>query len=166
MRHLWPLHHSLSLSKIHLRSCCGKKKWWCASGGVYVPCIYTHARWELLCAAQVFVVLVWRLLSTNDLPCASTLAVGRLDKVARADQWLAGLFMMWPSRWPLFTVKWLSLLEMGEETASTEEVNIHKSHKAYWGGGRGRWYAYRYTVTARMTPALRCAAMRAILMFP
>ena len=30
-------------------------------------------------------------------------------------------------------------------------------------GGGG--YAYRYTVTTRMTPALRWAAMRAILMF-
>ena len=28
-----------------------------------------------------------------------------------------------------------------------------------------RLYTYRYTVTARMTPALRWAAMRAILMF-
>ena len=32
-------------------------------------------------------------------------------------------------------------------------------------GGRGRLYAYRYTVTTRMTPALRQAAMIAILMF-
>ena len=33
------------------------------------------------------------------------------------------------------------------------------------GGGRGggRLYAYRYTVTTRMTPALRWAAARAIL---
>ena len=31
-------------------------------------------------------------------------------------------------------------------------------------GKRGQLYAYRYTVTARMTPALRWA-MRAILMF-
>ena len=30
---------------------------------------------------------------------------------------------------------------------------------------RGRVYTYRYTVTTRMTPALRWAAMRAILMF-
>ena len=30
-------------------------------------------------------------------------------------------------------------------------------------GGRGRLYTYRYTVTTRMTPALRWAAMRAIL---
>ena len=32
-------------------------------------------------------------------------------------------------------------------------------------GGRGRLYTYRYTVTTRMTFALRWAAMRAILMF-
>ena len=32
-------------------------------------------------------------------------------------------------------------------------------------GGRGRLYTYRYTVTTRITPALRWAAMRAILMF-
>ena len=32
-------------------------------------------------------------------------------------------------------------------------------------GGRRRLYTYRYTVTTRMTPALRWAAMRAILMF-
>ena len=31
--------------------------------------------------------------------------------------------------------------------------------------GRGRLYTYRYTVTIRMTSALRWAAMRAILMF-
>ena len=33
------------------------------------------------------------------------------------------------------------------------------------GGGKGDYYTYRYTVTTRMTPALRCAAVRAILMF-
>ena len=33
------------------------------------------------------------------------------------------------------------------------------------GGGGGRLYTYRYTVTTRMTSALRWAAMRAILMF-
>ena len=32
-------------------------------------------------------------------------------------------------------------------------------------GGGARLYTYRYTVTTRMTPALRWAAMRAILMF-
>ena len=34
-----------------------------------------------------------------------------------------------------------------------------------YGGGEGRLYTYRYTVTTRMTSALRWAAMRAILMF-
>ena len=33
------------------------------------------------------------------------------------------------------------------------------------GGGGGGLYTYRYTVTTRMTSALRWAAMRAILMF-
>ena len=54
-------------------------------------------------------------------------------------------------------------------------LNVHRNHKAYegrgeggkgyGGGGRGRLYNYRYTVTTRMIPALRWAAMRAILMF-
>ena len=33
------------------------------------------------------------------------------------------------------------------------------------GGGEGVYYTYRYTVTIRMTPALRWVAMRAVLMF-
>ena len=32
-------------------------------------------------------------------------------------------------------------------------------------GGEGDYYTYSYTVTTRMTPALRWAVMRAILMF-
>ena len=32
-------------------------------------------------------------------------------------------------------------------------------------GEEGDYYTYRYTVTTRMTPALRRAVMRAILMF-
>ena len=54
-------------------------------------------------------------------------------------------------------------------------LNVHRNRKAYWGrgewgeeyggGGRGRLHSYRYTVTTRMTSALRCAAVRAILMF-
>ena len=32
-------------------------------------------------------------------------------------------------------------------------------------GEEGDYYTYRYTVTTRMTPALRWAMMRAILMF-
>ena len=51
-------------------------------------------------------------------------------------------------------------------------LNIHRNHKAYegreegggmeGGGGRGREYTCRYTVTTRMTPALRRAAMKAV----
>ena len=37
--------------------------------------------------------------------------------------------------------------------------------RGYGGVGRGKLYTYRYTVTARMTSALRWAAMRAVLMF-
>ena len=57
-------------------------------------------------------------------------------------------------------------------------LNIHANCKAYEGqaegGGRGLevveegillLYTYRYTVTTRMTPALRWAVTRAILMF-
>ena len=43
---------------------CWLSVWWkgCTSGGVYVPCIYTHAGWELLQATRVFVVvLAWRI---------------------------------------------------------------------------------------------------------
>ena len=40
-----------------------------------------------------------------------------------------------------------------------------KGGRRYRGGGRGRLYTYRYTVTTRMIPALRWAAMRAILVF-
>ena len=52
-------------------------------------------------------------------------------------------------------------------------LNVHRNRKAYLGrgevggggGGSGRLYTHRYTVTTRMTSALRWAAMRAILMF-
>ena len=40
-----------------------------------------------------------------------------------------------------------------------------KEGREYGGGGRERLYTYRYTVTTRMTPALRWTAMRAVLMF-
>ena len=40
-----------------------------------------------------------------------------------------------------------------------------KGGKGYGGGGRERLYTNRYTVTTRMMPAFRWAAMRAILMF-
>ena len=57
-------------------------------------------------------------------------------------------------------------------------LNVHGNRTAYYergaaggggGGGMevggGRLYTFRYTVTEGMTPALRWAAMRAILMF-
>ena len=55
-------------------------------------------------------------------------------------------------------------------------LNVHRNHKGLGEGvevglevggvgGRGRLYTYRYTVTTRMFPVLRWAAMRAILMF-
>ena len=47
-------------------------------------------------------------------------------------------------------------------------LNVHRNHKALIireVGRRGRLYTYRCTVTTRMIPALRWAAMRAILMF-
>ena len=51
---------------------------------------------------------------------------------------------------------------------STETTRIirdgEKGGRGYGGGGRGRLYTYRYTVTTRMTSALRWAAMKAILM--
>ena len=51
----------------------------------------------------------------------------------------------------------------------TETVGLirdgEKAGKRYGGGGRGRLYTYRYTVTTSMIPALRWSAMRAILMF-
>ena len=39
-----------------------------------------------------------------------------------------------------------------------------KGGKRVWRWGRGRLYTYRYTVSTRMIPALRWAAMRGILM--
>ena len=57
-------------------------------------------------------------------------------------------------------------------------LNVHRNHTAYRdgemggggggmevGGGGGRLYTHLYTVTTRMTSALRWAAMRAIFMF-
>ena len=50
---------------------------------------------------------------------------------------------------------------------STETIRLirdgENGGREYGGGGRGRLYTYRYTVTTRMIPALRWAAMKAIL---
>ena len=52
---------------------------------------------------------------------------------------------------------------------STETIRLirdgEKVGRGYGGDGRGRLYTYRYTVTNRMTSALRSAAMKTILMF-
>ena len=52
---------------------------------------------------------------------------------------------------------------------STETTRLirdgEKGGRGYGGGGRERLYTYRYTATTRMIPALRWAAMRAILLF-
>ena len=47
------------------------------------------------------------------------------------------------------------------------EVGVEGNYipTGYGGEGRGRLYTFRYTVTISMIPALRWAAMRAILMF-
>ena len=44
-------------------------------------------------------------------------------------------------------------------------LNVHRNHKAGKGRGTGRLYTNHYTVTTRMTSALRWAEMRAVLMF-
>ena len=52
---------------------------------------------------------------------------------------------------------------------ATETIRLirdgEKGGRGYGAGGRGRLYTYCYTVTTRMTSALRWAVMRAILMF-
>ena len=51
---------------------------------------------------------------------------------------------------------------------STETIMLIRNGEkggGIWRGGRGRLYTYRYTVTTRMTLALRWAAMRAISCF-
>ena len=51
---------------------------------------------------------------------------------------------------------------------ATETIRLIRDREkgaGYGGGERGRLYTYQYTVTTRMTPALRWAVMRAILMF-
>ena len=59
----------------------------------------------------------------------------------------------------------------GERTTVNMVLNVHRNYKAYrgrgegggggrYGGGRrGKLYTYRYTVTTRIIPALRWAAM-------
>ena len=55
-------------------------------------------------------------------------------------------------------------MEVGEE-GDYIPIAREKGGRGYGGGGRGKLYTYRYTVTTRMIPTLRWAAMRAILIF-
>ena len=67
------------------------------------------------------------------------------------------------------------VMRLGKDAHSLEEsgwINLFNAELSQnWRGPRSQEvpvetdYTYRYTVTARMTPALSRAAMRAILMF-
>ena len=68
----------------------------------------------------------------------------------------------------LYIVKWcLTSTETIRLIRDGEKVGEGGVEMGEVGGevGGGRLYTYRYTVTTRMTPALRWAAVRAILMF-
>ena len=63
-----------------------------------------------------------------------------------------------------------------QQSSKNMVLNVHRNHKAYQGrgeggqggmevGGRGRLYTYCYAVATTMISTLRCAAMRAVLMF-
>jgi len=84
-------------------------KWGRPSGGVYAPCIYTHARCELPQATQVFVVvLVLRISSGNYLPCVLILHE-RSGPRSVSDLWFMSSSWFCPSQL-MKTSKWLSLL--------------------------------------------------------
>ena len=57
----------------------------------------------------------------------------------------------------LTSSKTIRLIRHGEKAGGGKGMEV--------GEEGGRLYTYRYTVTTRMTPELRWAAMRAILMF-
>ena len=66
--------------------------------------------------------------------------------------------------------KFLKTLKNAWCLTSTETIRLIIRDGEEWGreyisGGRGILYSYPYTVTTRMTSALRWAAMRASLMF-
>ena len=68
------------------------------------------------------------------------------------------------------TAQGLQVSKHGAYLMSTETTRLIRDEEGGGGrghgsGGRGRLYTYRYAVTTTMTPALRWAVMRAILMF-
>ena len=76
--------------------------------------------------------------------------------------------LLWSRLWFYCRFEW-SQSEEKDATEATWNFFLVSDHgldiKRSEGGGRGRLYTYRYTVTTRIIPALRWAAMRAILMF-
>ena len=69
-------------------------------------------------------------------------------------------------RWVIQVVVFMLVTWCLTSTETTRLIRDgEKGGREYGGRGRGRLDTYRYTVTARMTSALRWAAMRAILMF-
>ena len=69
-------------------------KWgkWCTSGGVYLTCIYSHARWELPTVTQVYVAFVWRPSSPNlPTPWSVDLAAG-VNRYVLTVSFLYGCF--------------------------------------------------------------------------
>ena len=69
---------------------------------------------------------------------------------------------LWPQSRP-FTWTTQTCCKQTWCLTSTETLRLirdgEKGGRGYGGEGRGRLYTYRYTVTTRMTPALRWAAM-------
>ena len=82
----------------------------------------------------------------------------------RPDDGDAGVPCVQPAVWAAGRhVSSLSLLLLSWCFTSTVPVRLIRDGRMEV-GGRGRLYTYRHTVTPRMTPALRRAAMRATLM--
>ena len=93
--------------------------------------------------------------------------------------WVSGVFTIWTTKTTRTQTggreggkgpSWWDVSKHGGLT-STETIRfIWDGEKGgggggrYGGGGSGRLYLSHYTVTTRMTPALRWAAIRAILM--
>ena len=89
--------------------------------------------------------------------CSSLCAAAEHAHLASVDRRLQGVIcvrhsVLGKKTWCLTSTETVRLIRDGE-----------KGGRGY--GGRGRLYTYRYTVTTRMIPALRWAAMRAILCF-
>ena len=62
-------HNNKNMSPTVTRTWHVSRYWWS-----YVPCVYSHARWELPLATRILVaVFVWHLSSADELPCVLTL---------------------------------------------------------------------------------------------